>query len=120
MKTFKEFLLETDIDFDSLKTKYSMKLNKHRIDVFNSNGAVGYIEWDADDGEIEDIHVGKPYRRQGVGTHLWELAVEWSKENDALEPEHSSRRSKAGDAFARSIGGHLPDLTDDIDGWASR
>jgi GNAT superfamily N-acetyltransferase len=107
-------------DWDSLKDKYSETEDLHRIDLFNSAGAVGYIEWDKSTGEIEKVFVGKPYRRQGLGTHLWELAVERAEKHGAAHPEHSSRRSKEGDAFARSIGGYIPDLTDDIDGWSTR
>jgi len=53
----------------------------------------------------------------GVGTHIWDTAIEWSKENNAELPEHSSRRSFEGDSFAKSVGGYIPRLTDDIDGW---
>jgi Acetyltransferase (GNAT) domain len=110
-------LLEFDVD--DLRSKYTND-GDHRIDVFNNSGAVGYIEWDSSDGEVIKIFVGKPYRRQGVATHLWELATEWAENNNELPPEHSSRRSKEGDEFAKSIGGYIPDLTDDIDGWSSR
>jgi GNAT superfamily N-acetyltransferase len=122
MISFKQFLLDdtNKIDFNDLKSKYTASDDTHRIDVFNSSGAVGYIEWGNEDGEIEKVFVGRPYRRQGVGTHLWDLAVEWAMKNNAVEPEHSSGRSKEGDAFARSIGGYIPDLTDDIDGWSRR
>lgn len=113
-------LFEVAFNWDELKSKYSSTENLHRIDLMNKKGAVGYIEWDMDSGEVEKVYVGTPYRRLGVGTHLWELAVDWAKEHDQVEPEHSSRRTKEGDAFARSIGGHIPDLTDDIDGWSTR
>lgn len=109
-------------DLYPLKDKYSFNenYNVHRIDVFNNSGAVGYIEWDIDSGEVEKIFVGTPYRRKGVGTTLWELATDWSERNGAEPPAHSSRRSADGEAFAQAIGGHIPDLTDDIDGWSRR
>lgn len=112
--------LKESFDWDSLRSKYSETEELHRIDLFNSGGAVGYIEWDKDTGEIEKVFVGKPYRRQGLGTELWELAVKHAEKHGTVEPEHSSRRTKEGDAFARSIGGHIPDLTDDVDGWSTR
>jgi len=105
---------------DTLNWKYKNDDGDHRIDVFNNSGAVGFIEWDSSDGEVIKIFVGKPYRREGVATHLWNLAIEWAEENDEHAPEHSSRRSKEGDEFAKSIGGYIPDITDDIDGWTSR
>ena len=92
----------------------------HRISLHNSKGSVGHIEWAKDDGEVLSLYVGDPYRRLGLGTHLWELATEWAANNDELPPEHSSSRTKEGDGFARVIGGHIPELVDDIDGWVGR
>lgn len=114
-------LFEIAFDWDGLKQKYTLSEddNTHKISLSNNAGAVGYIEWDIDDGEVQKIFVGTPYRRLGVATHLWELANEWAEANGATPPEHSSRRTKEGDAFANSIGGRIPDLTDDVDGWAS-
>jgi GNAT superfamily N-acetyltransferase len=118
---FRDFfaLLENS---DDLRYQYSSpeNYNLHRLDFFNKNGAVGYIEWDKDDGEVEKIYVGDKLRRQGFGTHIWETAVEWAKTHNQLPPEHSSRRSKEGEAFAQHIGGYIPRLTDDIDGWSSQ
>jgi GNAT superfamily N-acetyltransferase len=119
MITFKQFIGEAEFDLASLRHKYSNKDSNHRIDVFNDSGAVGYIEWNENDGEIEHLFVGGPYRRKGVATRLWELATDWAKGNDAVEPEHSSRRSREGDAWAKSIGGYIPRITDDVDGWTS-
>ena len=118
MITLKKFL--ESIDFDTLKSKYTKTDDSHRIDAFNESGAVGYIEWNDDDGEVDRVFVGRPYRRLGVGTRLWELATEWAEKHDAVPPEHSSTRSEEGDAWARSIGGHIPSLSDDVDGWSSR
>jgi hypothetical protein len=123
-KKFIGSIKESNIHFnwDDLRNKYTFDVdnNLHRIDLFNQNGAVGYIEWDRDSGEVEKIHVGRDLRRKGIGTHLWELATEWSQENEETPPEHSSRRSQEGDHFAKAIGGYIPSLTDDIDGWSSR
>ena len=115
------YLLES-FDWDNLKYQYSSpeNYNLHRLDFFNKQGTVGYIEWDKDDGETEKIYVGEPYRRKGVASHIWEIATDWANDNKQLPPEHSSRRSKEGEAFAQSVGGYIPRLTDDIDGWSSR
>lgn len=117
----KQVLVES-FDWDSLQYKYvkNEDTNEHRLNFFNKAGAVGYIEWDMDDGEIGKIFVGTPYRRLGVATHMWETAQEWADEHNETPPEHSSRRTKEGDAWAQSVGGRVPDLTDDIDGWTSR
>jgi GNAT superfamily N-acetyltransferase len=120
LKTIQENSKNLKMDWDTLKFNHSENNDHNRLDFFNKNGAVGYIEWSKDDGEIEKIFVGEPYRRKGVGTYIWEIAVDWAKENDQPEPEHSSRRSYDGEMFAQSIGGYIPNLTDDIDGWTSR
>lgn len=112
--------MDFDFDFDLLKSRYSNNDGTHRIDLSNPQGAVGYIEWDEDGGEVTKIYVGDKLRRRGVGTYLWELATEWSEQNGADPPEHSDRRSQDGDAFARAIGGYIPTLRDDVDGWSSR
>jgi GNAT superfamily N-acetyltransferase len=113
-------LFEIAFNFNDLKEHYSSDKDYNKVLLTNKSGQVGYIEWDKHSGEVNKIYVGAPYRRMGVATHLWELAVQWAKDNDELEPEHSSRRTKDGDEFANAIGGHIPDLTDDIDGWTSR
>lgn len=114
--------IKESFDWDNLKYQYSSpeNYNLHRLDFFNKQGAVGYIEWDKDDGETEKIYVGEPYRRKGIASHIWEVATDWAKANKQLPPEHSSRRSKEGEAFAQSIGGYIPNLKDDIDGWSSK
>jgi len=114
-------LTENHDDFwNTLKYKHESSDDNNKLVFFNKKGAVGYIEWSKDDGEVEKIYVGEPYRRMGVGTHIWDTAIEWSKENNAELPEHSSRRSFEGDSFAKSVGGYIPRLTDDIDGWSQR
>jgi|TARA_R110000787_G_scaffold336_8_gene1223 GNAT superfamily N-acetyltransferase len=116
--TFKRWLKES-IDWESLNHKYNGDEFTHRLDFFNNSGAIGFIEWDRDSGEVEKIYVGDKIRRNGVGTYIWDTAEEWAEENQELPPEHSSRRSKDGDEFAKSMGGNIPSLTDDIDGWSS-
>jgi GNAT superfamily N-acetyltransferase len=108
-------------DWESLNYKHSETLyGDNRLDFFNKHGVVGFIEWDTDDGEVSKIYVGEPYRRKGIATYIWEAATEWAEQNNQPVPEHSSRRSYEGEQFARSIGGYVPRLTDDIDGWSSR
>jgi GNAT superfamily N-acetyltransferase len=109
------------IDWDTLNYEFSETVNnEYKLTFFNKNGAVGYIEWDMDDGEVSKIYVGDIYRRQGVGTYIWDVAQEYAKDNRLIQPEHSSKRTQEGDAFAQSIGGYIPSLRDDVDGWSSR
>jgi GNAT superfamily N-acetyltransferase len=107
-------------DWDKLNYKHSEDESYNRLDFYNNHGAVGYIEWSKDDGKVDKIYVGEPYRRKGVATYIWETATEWAEKNNQLAPEHSSRRSYEGEQLAQRIGGYIPRLTDDIDGWSSR
>ena len=80
-ESFKQHFLnyiKESFDWDNLKYQYSSpeNYNLHRLDFFNKQGAVGYIEWDKDDGETEKIYVGEPYRRKGIASHIWEVATE--------------------------------------------
>ena len=120
---FANWLFESEYDcpdWNSLDYKYIVDSNgDNRIDFFDRTGAVGYIIWNMDDGEVEKIYVGEKCRRKGLGRHIWETATEYSEKNGLVAPEHSSRRSYLGDVFAKGIGGYVPRLTDDIDGWSN-
>lgn len=126
-------LFENEIDWDAIKVKidddydydededYNLGAdNEITITTIGPSGQYGYITWDRYDGEILRLFVGTPYRRMGMGTYLYELAQKYADEKGCAEPEHSSRRSEAGDAWANAVGGYVPDLTDDIDGWSQR
>ena len=119
---FKEYFLLESVDWDNLKYVYSEDVENdcRRITIVQSSGQVGYIEWSMDDGEVVKIYVSDKLRRKGVASHLWEYATDYSENHNYAPPEHSSRRSYEGEMFAQSVGGHVPRLTDDIDGWSSR
>lgn len=76
--------------------------------------AVGYLDWhsDAKPGpRVQGVHVDAAHRRQGIAAEMYRRASEI-----AGKPlGHSEERTPAGDAFARSVGGHLPSPGDD--GW---
>jgi hypothetical protein len=108
-------------DWHTLNHKYTIDpYGDNRMDFFDRKGAVGFITWSMDDGEVEKIHVGDKCRRKGLGRHIWNTSTEYSEDNRLPTPKHSSRRSYLGDEFAKGIGGHIPSLTDDIDGWSSQ
>jgi|694.fasta_scaffold08330_11 GNAT superfamily N-acetyltransferase len=111
-----------DPDWETLNFKYSHDENfyTHNLNFFDKRGPVGYIVWDDDTGETKEIFVAPKYRQQGLGKYIWDEATEFAQQNGYQEPTHSSRRTLLGDKFARSIGGHIPDLDDDVDGWSSR
>ena len=108
------------IDWDQVKHRYSHGNGLHRIDLSDPSGALGHMAWDDDDGVVSSLFVGEKVRRSGLATHLWELATDLSREKGFTPPEHSDARTEAGDAFAHSIGGYIPRLADDVDGWSGR
>jgi hypothetical protein len=126
MTTFKQFMENTETQYDcpdwhTLNHKYTIDpYGDNRMDFFDRKGAVGFITWSMDDGEVEKIHVGDKCRRKGLGRHIWDTSTKYSEDNRLPTPKHSPRRSYLGNEFAKGIGGHIPRLTDDIDGWSSQ
>ena len=58
----------------------------------------------ADKGEIGNVAVDEPYRRAGVGRDMLKTA-----KRRGWNPQHSAQRTELGDAWARSVGGKVPD-----------
>ncbi len=80
----------------------------HRVRAFADSGAhVGDMLWDSKG--IRNIGVPADQQRRGVATQLWQEGQRLSSENAKIPaPKHSADRTKAGDAWARSVGGRLP------------
>lgn len=57
---------------------------------------------------IRDIDVSPQFRRQGVGKGMFSHAV-----SQGLSPEHSIHRTDLGDAWAKSVGGSVPERHED-------
>lgn len=67
---------------------------------------VAEIHWD-ENGEIQGMGVHPDHRRKGLATEMWQHAL-----SAGVPIKHSPRRSDSGDAWARSVGGDLPDRTE--------
>jgi ribosomal protein S18 acetylase RimI-like enzyme len=93
--------------------------DEHEITAVADSGQVGRLLWNDEDGEISHLHVGENARRRGIATSMWDTAHEEAETRGITPPVHSSQRTKAGDAWAKAVGGHVPRLTDDVDGWSS-
>lgn len=68
-------------------------------------GQIGHLVWHPE-GEIQDVHVNEPHRRKGVATGMFDYA----KKLKVKAPEHSELRSEEGDAWARAVGGNIPEM----------
>lgn len=71
---------------------------------------MGELKWSAKTGEIHNIAVDWDARRMGVATGMWQEAHRLAGETRGVRaPRHSAERTDAGEAWARSLGGRLPE-----------
>ena len=81
----------------------------HTITAYTDRGNnAGSMEWSKSSGQIEDLFVHPEARRQGIASHMWDLAHQVSKEAGTPVPHHSSERTPDGNSWAKSVGGRLP------------
>jgi len=71
----------------------------------SQDGEVGHLQWHPE-GEIQDVHVDETHRRKGVATGM----LRYAEGLGVAKPKHSELRSEEGDAWARAVGGHIPEL----------
>jgi ribosomal protein S18 acetylase RimI-like enzyme len=104
--------------FDGLQLQYTRWKNvpysEHNISVVKaeSGGAVARMVWDSE-GKMGNVHVDSNLRRKGIATKMWQFAQSLSQQDPTIAPiRHSDVRTKAGDSWARKVGGDLPPLKD--------
>lgn len=86
--------------------KYDASGSMHRIDVKVGDETAGYLVWDKKTGVVENLHVYDKHQGKGIGTTMYEEAME-------IAPiTHSAYRTPAGDRFAHSIGDPVVPLND--------
>lgn len=82
----------------------------HRVVVNEGDRAIAQLSWSPRHGEISDVFVEKNRRRQGLATQMFKHAAHISSQfDDVPQPRHSSRRTQEGDAWAKAVGGELPE-----------
>jgi GNAT superfamily N-acetyltransferase len=69
---------------------------------------VGRISWHPRTGVVQWVQTEKEHRRKGVATALWKKANDLSEKTGIKAPQHSAHRWNEGDAWAKSVGGRLP------------
>ena len=74
---------------------------------------VGYFQWadKGNSGRIWDIAIHEEHQRKGIATAMYDKADKLAEVSDRriYSPEHSETRTPAGDAWAKKVGGSLPD-----------
>jgi hypothetical protein len=80
----------------------------HRVTaVHPTGGEVGTLMWT--NKRIANVVVRGDQQRRGVATSMWNEGQRLASESSRIPaPKHSSDRTNAGDAWARSVGGRLP------------
>ena len=93
-----------------LQFKYhppEMGIGSHRLTAHRGKEYAGHLLWTS--AQVRNIDVAPTMQRQGVATSLWNEGHRLAAENQRIpKPKHSSDRTAAGDAWARSVGGRLP------------
>lgn len=81
----------------------------HKLEAVHGDEVVGSLEWYPKSRTVKEVFVEEPFRRQGIASSLWHEAHRIAKETRGVQPpKHSTRRTRAGDAWARSVGGRIP------------
>ena len=93
---------------NDISFKYEKGENLHSLNAIHGDRIIGFMDWHPETGHIKDIKVNNDLQRQGIGTRLWNKAQEISGQQGIVAPTHSPDRTKAGDSWARKVGGELP------------
>jgi hypothetical protein len=84
--------------------KPDVDIPRHRITASTESGyPVAQMTWHPETHAVTGITVDPEDRRKGIATAMWKMGQEVQP-----KPVHSADRTKAGDAWARSVGGRLP------------
>ena len=79
----------------------------HRVTALSGSSELGTMLWGSK--SILNIGTTPGQERRGVATALWNEGHRLASDNARIpKPKHSADRTKAGDAWARSVGGPLP------------
>lgn len=70
-------------------------------------GHVGQLDYDPDNGIINVIYTSEEHRRKGVATAMWNHA----QQHEKVKPRHSPSMTEEGHAWARSVGGNVPNVS---------
>lgn len=84
----------------------------HVVTATSSEGdEAGKLYWDKESGRIRHIGTAIGHRGNGVATGMYRYAQSLAAASGGSipSPEHSEERTEAGDAWARSVGGYLPE-----------
>lgn len=96
--------LHPELFYETVDTGASRPL--HRIQAKVEGRTAGSMVWNQ--REIRNIEVHPDFQRRGIATAMWNEGQRLAESSRIPSPKHSSDRTDAGDAWARSVGGRLP------------
>jgi hypothetical protein len=100
-----EYLHGVQFAYDNPELGESKKL--HRVQASSGGSHLGEMIWSGKG--IRNIMTTPGQERRGVATRMWNEGHRLAEENAKIpKPKHSTERTNAGDAWARSVGGPLP------------
>jgi 8-oxo-dGTP pyrophosphatase MutT (NUDIX family)/GNAT superfamily N-acetyltransferase len=89
---------------------------RHRIVATTPTGyPVGHLTWHPETHEITGLNVDATEQRKGLARAMWDLGQKIDP-----KPVHSADRTKAGEAWARSVGGPRPKRKPVLDPFTKR
>ena len=83
---------------------------QHLIETKHGRSVLGFALFNPD-GELDTVMVKPEHQRQGVATAMWNHA-----KVVGINAHHGRHRTKEGDAWARTVGGHLPRNSSEMQG----
>jgi GNAT superfamily N-acetyltransferase len=64
------------------------------------------------EGRVDAVETHPKFRRQGLATKLWSEAQQHAEDFPAVPaPQHSTSRTRAGDSWAKKVGGDVPPVS---------
>jgi hypothetical protein len=91
-------------DYTLRYRKPDMDYPRHSITALNPTGfPVGSIHWHPETHAITNVNVRDEEQRKGIATAMWKMGQQIRP-----KPVHSADRTRAGEAWAKSVGGRLP------------
>ena len=90
-------------DYSLEYARPDMYIPRHRIVASQGGQRAGEMTWHPKTHAITGINVEPGEQRKGLATAMWNMG-----QDIRPKPVHSADRTRAGEAWAKSVGGRLP------------
>ena len=95
----------SDVQFRYNQVDLGERRPQHEITASRDNEEIGRLRWHGVTHRVTGVFVNQEHARQGIATHMWNMS-------QGMRPKarHSPDRTAMGNAWAKSVGGRLPNL----------